>query len=189
MSVDSRSGYNRVSAYRLDMASGRYEELQTSSEIGGGVLQVNGFGDAAGFDGYMDHGFGGTSDGVVWDAAGKRTVAYACNGEWNCFAYLKAINARGMGAGSVTRGESRTMKAFRWSSEGGVEFLTDPSGVTSGLDVVGMTEDGDILAFNDMIAFIVKPNGHATLVAPPPNYRIVRPVAMNRNGQVVGMLF
>ncbi len=175
--------------YRLDIASDRFEQLQALSEEGGGVLDVNGLGEAVGYDGNVDYGFGGTSDAVMWDKAGTRTVAFSCNGKDDCFASLNAINANGVTVGSVTTGELRARRVFRWSRSTGVEYIDLPPGDANDTDVADVADDGSILAYNGLNGFIFSQSGGVTVIRPPATHRLVRPWAMNQQGQVVGMVF
>ena len=176
----------KVVPYRLDIASDRFEQLQALSEEGGGVLDVNGLGEAVGYDGNVDFGFGGTSDAVIWDKAGTRTVAVSCNGKDYCYASLNAINSNGVAVGSVRTAGSDT-RAFRWSRSTGVEYLEVPG--ESNLAAIGVADDGSILASNDRGGFIFRQSGAVTVIRPPATHRQVRPRAMNQQGQVVGMVF
>ena len=171
-------------AYRLDIASARFEELR--SEAGGGVLDVNGLGEAVGYDGNVDYGFGGSSDAVIWDKAGTRTVAFSCNGKDGCYASLNAINANGVAVGSVTTGGSEADRAFRWSRSTGVEYLDVPGESNR---AIGVADDGSILAKNNRDGFIFRQSGVVTVIRPPTTHRAVQPRAMNQQRQVVGMVF
>lgn len=186
--LGAREGLTVVFPYRLDLASSRVEELPVASGAGGGVYDVNRLNEAVGYDGYIDHGFGGTSDAVIWDRSGTRTIVLPCGGEWGCFAYLYAINADGLAVGSLTKEEGQIRRVFRWSRATGLEFLGVPGG---GYDVgvVDVSDDGSILAKNGTQGFIFKPTGAVTVIKPPADRTIVQPRTMNRHGQVVGMLF
>ena len=156
--------------------------------MGGGLLDTNDTGEAVGYDGYIDHGFGGTSDAVMWDVAGNRMVAYDCKGEWDCFAYLSTMNSTGDAAGMVTRGELRETRVFKWSRARGLEYLDVPF-AGYGIGVAGIHDDGSILAHNGPRAFIFRTSGAVAVIPAPQTHRLVQPRAMNRHGQVVGMLF
>ena len=175
-------------AFRLPLGAGALELLETSSEVGGGLMDTNDSGDAVGFDGYINHGFGGTSDAVMWDKAGSRTVAYDCKGEWNCFACLTAMNSAGAAVGVITRGEMDETRVFRWSASNGLEYLEVPL-AGYGIGVADIHDDGSALAHNGLQGFIFKPSGKVTVIAAPQTHRMVQPRAMNYHGHVVGMLF
>ncbi|MEO5580240.1 MAG: hypothetical protein ABIR58_06235 [Gemmatimonadaceae bacterium] len=173
--------------YRLDIASDRFEELQALGDDGGGVLDVNGLGEAVGYDGNVDYGFGGSSDAVIWDKAGTRTVAFSCNGKNDCYASLNAINSNGVAVGSVTTGDFGAGRAFRWSRSTGVEYLDVPG--ESNLAAIGVADDGRILARNDRGGFILRQSGAVTVIRPPQPHRKLFPQSMNLQGQVVGTVF
>lgn len=144
------------------------------------MWDVNEVGEAVGYDGNMNYGFGGTSDAVMWDQSGNRTVAYDCQGEENCFANLGWVNTQGIALGSVRRGELG--RVFKWSRSKGIEYLDIPG-------VAGLNDDGTILALNGQDGLIFKPSGSVTIIRAPSTHRLVWPRAMNRHGQVVGMIF
>ncbi|MBA3343525.1 MAG: hypothetical protein H0T48_17045 [Gemmatimonadaceae bacterium] len=174
--------------YRLDIASDRFEQLQALSKVGGGVLDVNDLGEGVGYDGEVNYGFGGTSDAVIWDKAGTRTVVFSCSGEYDCFARLKAINSNGVAVGSVAT-DGWPPAAFRWSRSTGVEYLGSRRHCCL-TDVADVTDDGSILASNHLGGGIIfRQSGAVTFIWPPSTHRSVEPRAMNQQGQVVGMVF
>jgi hypothetical protein len=183
------TGNSSAAPFRQNLSSGKFEQLPTVSAEGGGVLSINSLGEAGGFDGIINYGFGGTSDAVVWDASGSLTVAFPCHGVQDCFANIKAINSDGFGVGTVQLNETAPVKSFRWSRSKGAEFLTDAAGKSDGVDVAGLTDDGRVLAFTPTSAFIVKADGATTPLPVPPGFKYVQPRGISRNGQVVGMLF
>ena len=177
-------GYGNYSApYRRPVSGPELDVLPFSSEAGGAVLGMNSKGEAVGYDGYMDHGFGGSSDAVAWDAEGTRIVAMSCGEENNCFAYLHSINEDGVAVGSVRRGEIEN-RVFRWTRSGGVEFLALPA---AGWDVgaVAISDNGSILAYDERDAVLVSRSGAVTRIEPPAGRHRVYPMAMSSNGIVV----
>ncbi len=177
-----------VAPFRLDLGSRRLDILPAVSEAGGGVWDVNEVGESAGYDGNVIYGWGGTSDAVMWDQSGKRTVAYDCQGEGDCFAHLASVNAQGIAVGSVTKGPRDETRVFKWSRSKGIEYLDIPhAGYAPG--VAGLNDDGTILALNGQDGFLFKPSGSVTIIRAPSTHRLVQPRAMNRHGQVVGMIF
>ena len=100
---------------------------------------------------------------------------------WGAGAYSASTVSTASGRGSTL--------AFRWSRATGVEYLADPSGVTNGISVVGLNDDGSILAYTRQVTFIIEPSRTATILRPPLGYSHVEPRAMNQHGQVVGMVF
>ncbi|MEO5589070.1 MAG: hypothetical protein ABIS03_05745 [Gemmatimonadaceae bacterium] len=177
-----------VYPFRLDLASGRMEPLSTLSGVGGAVMSVNSRGDAVGYDGDVNYGFGGSSDAVTWDRLGKLSVVFACNGEDDCFASLNAVNADGLAVGSVTRSARGAARVFRWSPDGGVEFL-EVSQERGRSSILNMADDGSILVSNGLLGFILRSSGEITTISPPPSHQRAQPRAMNNRGQVVGRLF
>ncbi|MGK2963754.1 MAG: hypothetical protein ACSLFK_16660, partial [Gemmatimonadaceae bacterium] len=173
--------------YRLDLTSNRLEELSFSSEVGGSVNGLNAKGEAVGYDGYLDHGFGGSADAVMWDASGQKTTAMACGTENDCFAYLHGINLHGVALGTVRRNYGDT-RVFRWSRSAGVEFLDipDPSPDNG---AVAVNDDGTMLVFSRHIGYLIAPSGSRTALEPLRGGGIIRPVAMSQDGRVVGMTF
>lgn len=182
------SGSGTAHAFRLHLAGGSLEALPTASEAGGGVMGINDKDESVGYDGNINYGFGGSSDAVIWDPAGNRSVAYDCRGEDDCFAYLSAINSAGTAVGLVTEGELGDTRVFKWSRSRGVEYLNVPE-ARRGKGVAGINEEGSILAHNGQDGFIFKPSGTVTVIRAPYAHSFVQPRAMNRHGHVVGMLF
>ena len=175
--------------FRLRLNAGQVEQFTTVNAYGGGVMDANQRGEAVGYDGNIDHGFGGTSDAVFWDQTGNRTVAYDCKGEDDCFAHLVGVSSSGLAVGKVARSQMDDTKVFKWSRSAGLEYIDVPYARWQGIDVAGITDDGSILAHNGANGFVFKPSGAVTVIRPPSTHQVVQTRAMNRNGQVIGMLF
>ncbi len=176
-----------VIAFRLPRAGGPLEMFRTSSEMGGGLMDTNSRAEAVGYDGNINHGFGGSSDAVIWDEAGNPTLAYDCKAEDDCFASLIAINSSGLAVGQVTNSRFPT-RVFKWSRSEGVSYFEVPKAGFE-ISVTGVNDEGTILARNGREGFLFKASGKVVVIGYPETLRLVQPRAMNRDGHVVGMLF
>lgn len=175
--------------YRLDLESGRLQELPTSSGYGGAVTDMNDAGEAVGYDGY-NGGMGGEGDAVMWDSSGKRTTVYACEQYRVCaFATLSSINRHGTAIG-VAHSYDGAPKMFRWSRSNGVEFIKLPEGVSTFL-WAQIHDDGSILLIGISSVYKLSPSGLASRLPFPVtlNGRPIEITAANSAGTLVGRIY
>ena len=183
--VDLSEGNTSAEPFKYIVKSGQLMTL-TTVRGGGGVYGLNALGDAVGYDGQEPFAFGGEGNAVVWDSAGHPTTVYECGETDDCFAYIRAINNNGVAVGGIMPGNGdASTRIFRWTRDHGVQFISLPVVVTDEADVVTIKDDGTVLAYAGRFAFLLK-GSNAIEIPIPPQVRRVEPVAMNKNGMVVG---